>query len=155
MNWFVKLISHPGRRCGIGFLMILVFGPLAGFFPPFVVLVLLGVLFFLTLGEDQKILWFETSKEEECEHCKAVCNVKAVRVKHCMQVFFPFPILVKLFSMIKIPYRTTYHTVCAQCLDKHVGNCDFAAINTVANGGMATVKEITKEEFEALLPKNK
>ena len=149
MNKIMSILSNPLKRCGLGFLMILVCGPLGALvFPPLVIFVFVGVFLFLMLGEREKPLWFETTMTEECEYCHAVCDMKAVRVKHYMYMFMPVPFFNILFGLIQIPYRTTYYVVCAECLQKHVGKNDFAAIQVIAQGGLATMREITKEEFE-------
>ena len=143
MNWFQKIMSNCFFRVIAGLLMIMVFGPLSAVvFPPLMIFMFLGVFLFLFSFDTTKEEWKDARRTQHCPHCKAECPVKVVKVRHYMMM--PPVFILLLFAWLKIPYRSSYYLVCAECLEKHTDKQNLAAISTIAQADMATVKEITK-----------
>lgn len=154
MNKLIKILSNPAARCGIGLLVTVLGGGLAGaLFPPLGVIILPFIFLTLMLGEDAAEFWYDSDTKEQCAVCGEETGVKLIRVRHYMYAFVPLPIINALCRALRIPYRSTYYKVCAKCKETHVEENDLAMIQTIANGGLATVCEITKQEFETMIKK--
>ena len=154
MKKILSWLSSPAKRCGIGFLMVLAFGPLgAAVFPPLCVFAIIGVFLFLMWGDEGRVEWFDAAQPADCPKCQEPCPMKMVKIRWKMSLFIPFPILYQLGSKVKITHTISYYRVCATCLEKHVGELDMAAIMKIADGGMAYVEKITEEEFLSAIEK--
>lgn len=146
MNFVTKILSNPGKRCGVGFLMILICGPLgAVLFPPLVVFVIVGALMFTALGESVKHTSFDSNESLQCELCNTQNDFKLIKSTHYMYSILP------LWSLIKIPYRKSYYIYCPECARIHCEPDDISALLVLADGGMVNCKEITAEEFKSKL----
>lgn len=152
MKLVMNILSSPVKRCLTGFVMMMVPIFCGAIFPPMFFLAFLGAFLFLMLGELEKTEWFETGRAMECGVCNGVYPIRVVKVKHRMHMVIPLPILMQLSKKVQVTYKTTYYAVCTECIRKHVGENNFAVIDAVAKGGLATVKEIGKEGFKALVP---
>lgn len=149
MKFIVNLLSHPGKRCLAGFLMVLIFGPLgAVLFPPFIVFVFLGALLFTALGEREKYTEHDSTELLQCELCNTQNTFKLIKVTHYFYSIIP------LFHLIQVPYKKSYYIYCPECKRIHCESDNLRELLVLFNGGLVNGKEITAEEFQAKLKTN-
>lgn len=138
--WYVEIFKGPLRRILWGLAVLAV----CGVFPPLMALGGLLCIPFFFWCESCSDEWTETSKTASCDKCGVEGKIKVVKLTNRM--YIPF-----LRRVTSIPYMKKYYYVCDGCLQKHLGEDNFSQILAMAKTDMATVKEITKKEYEELL----
>ncbi len=140
--WYVQIFKGPLRRILVGLLGLSV----GGIFPPLFALAGFLCIPFFFWGEYAEQEWTETSKTEMCDKCKTEGKIKVVKVTNRMYV--PF-----LRRITAIPYMKTYYAVCEGCVKKHLDDESIGQILAMARTDMATVRALTKAEYEELIKK--
>lgn len=140
-NW----IATPISRLGTSFLMMVGGAFLSTLFVPFAVVAFMGVIMLLMLGQQQRVDWSE-GKEIDCPICEEKTSAQLVKLRSYM-----YPIIPLVGKFMSIPIGDTYYLVCDKCLQTHAEERDLSTMVIIAKGGLAHVKEITKQEYLALL----
>jgi hypothetical protein len=140
--WYVNLFKGPLRRIAFGVVALAI----TGIFPPLMALGGFLCIPFFFWGEYAEQEWIETDKTISCDKCQSESKLKVVKVTHRMYV--PF-----LRRITAIPYMKTYYSVCEGCVKKHLDEESLGQIIAMARTDMATVKSLSKAEFEELTKK--
>ena len=88
--------------------------------------------------------WFE-GKDAFCPVCKKEGPTQVIILRSYM--YIPVPFVGPVFSR---HIADKHYLVCNECANTHLEGQDFTALLIIAAGGLAHVKEITKEEAIAM-----
>ena len=143
MKILKMLIATPIRRFVLGLLLCVVgvylsFMPLLG---GFICLIALILLLMLRQGCDDT--WFQ-GRAASCPVCNEMTGTRLIKLRIYMFPILPFG------RKMDITVDVKYYLVCGKCLETHVGEQDFKTISIISAGGLAHMKEITKQEFDEL-----
>ena len=140
MRRFKKWTATPRRRVTLGLLIILASAALSLVFKPLALLSIAGLPLVLTIGQKEKVQWFN-GKDAFCPACKTEAPTKVAiqRIYKYIPVPFVGPVCSRHIG-------DKYFLVCATCMKKHEKDEDLAELLFVATGGLTHAKEITRQE---------